>query len=232
MGTNRPKPDNSLGEAMLELVLHVPDSTETLATHPAERAHTIARTAARTASVVSASMSLPPGFFGWLTVVPELVGIWKLQAQMVSDIASVYGKRHTLGREQMLYCLFKHVSAQLFRDVVVRVGERVLIRQTSLKVLQGLAQQLGVQVSKKVISSGASRFVPLIGAVGVGAYAYFDTLQVAKTAIELFEFDTVIEAEAPPADDQTHAKPKPRPRAGSTRITDVKAKPANRRTNP
>ena len=34
--------------------------------------------------------------------------------------------------------------------------------------------------------------------MGVGAYAYFDTLQVAKTAVELFERDTVIEAEAPP----------------------------------
>ncbi len=232
MGANRPRSENSLGEAMRELVPHVPDSAGTVATHPAERAHVIARTAARTASVVSAYMSLPPGFFGWLTVVPELVGMWKLQAQMVSDIASVYGKSHTLGREQMLYCLFKHVSAQLFRDVVVRVGERMLIRQTSLKVLQGLAQQLGLQVSKKVISSGASRFVPLIGAVGVGAYAYYDTLQVAKTAIELFEFDTVIEADAPQSDLQARAKPKPRPRSrGSTRITDVKAKPPNRRAS-
>jgi len=179
----------------MDLVLHVPASTEHAVVHPAERAHAIARKAARTASVVSGSMSLPPGFLGWLTVLPELVGVWKLQAQMVSDIASVYGKSKTLGREQMVYCLFKHVSAQLFRDVVVRVGERFVIRQTSLKVLQSLAQQLGVQISKAVISKSASRFVPLLGAVGVGAYAYFDTLQVAKTAVELFEQETVIDAE-------------------------------------
>ena len=111
---------------------------------PAERAHAIARSAARTASVVSGSLSLPPGFLGWLTVIPELIGIWKLQAQMVSDIAAVYGKSHALGRDQMLYCLFKHVSAQLFRDVVVRVGERVLIRETSLQFLQTAAQKIGV----------------------------------------------------------------------------------------
>jgi hypothetical protein len=97
----------------------------------------------------------------------------------------------------MLYCLFKHVSAQLFRDVVVRVGERVVIRQTSLKALQNLAQQVGVQISKAVISKSASRFVPLLGAVWVGAYAYYDTLQVARTAVELFERDTVIEAPVP-----------------------------------
>jgi hypothetical protein len=189
--------DTTLTDAVLELVLHVPDSAEPTLAHPSERAHAIARKAARTASLLSGSLSLPPGFLGWLTVLPELVGVWKLQAQMVSDIAGVYGKSKTLGREQMLYCLFRHVSAQLFRDVVVRVGERVAIRQTSLAALQNLAKQIGVQISKAVISKSASRFVPLLGAVGVGAYAYFDTLQVAKTAVELFERETVIEAEMP-----------------------------------
>lgn len=195
MASNSTPKDNPLVEAVMQLVLQVPTSTEAVRSHPAERAHTIARKAARTASVVSGSLSLPPGFLGWLTVVPELVGVWKLQAQMVSDIAGVYGKSKTLGREQMLYCLFKHMSAQVFRDVVVRVGERFVIKKASLKVLQAVAQQLGLQVSKAVISKGASRFLPLVGAVGAGAYAYFDTLQVAKTAVELFERETVVDAE-------------------------------------
>ena len=184
---------SKLTDAVLALVLQAPDSTEPLGDHPSERAQRIARDAARTASVVSGSLALPPGLLGWLTVLPELVGVWKVQAQMVADIAAVYGQRHALGREQMLYCLFKHVSAQLLRDVVVRVGERVVVRQTSLKVLQGIAQQIGVQVSKAVLGKSAARFVPLLGAVGVGAYAYFDTLQVAKNAVELFERATVID---------------------------------------
>ena len=176
-----------LTQAVLAVVLQVPDSTERMGEHPAERAHAIARSAARAASVLSGSLSLPPGIFAWLTIVPELVGVWKLQAQMVSDIAAVYGQQKTLGREQMLYCLFKHVSAQLLRDVVVRVGERVVIQQTSVTALQKIAQQIGVQVSKRVLSKSAARFVPLLGAVSVGAYAYFDTLQVAKNATELFD---------------------------------------------
>ncbi len=191
-----------IADAVMDLVVTVPDSSETRVVKPAERAHTVARSAARTASLVSGSMALPPGFLGWLTVVPELVAIWKLQAQMVSDIAAVYGKTQTLGREQMLYCLFKHVSAQLFRDVVVRVGERVVVQQTSVKIIQSLAQQIGIQVSKAVLTKGAARFVPLIGAAGVGAYAYFDTMQVAKTATALFErdldIDSVVSA-VPPA---------------------------------
>ena len=181
--------------AIFDLVLRVPTSTESALQNPVARAHQVSRAAARKASLISGSMALPPGFLGWITVLPELYGVWKMQAQMVSDIASIYGKQRTLGREQMLYCLFKHVSAQLFRDVVVRVGERVVVREASIKVLQSMAQQVGVKVTQAVLSKSISRFVPLIGAVGVGAYAYFDTLQVAKNAVELFERDLIIEAE-------------------------------------
>ena len=203
MATDNTTNESMLTNAVLELILHVPDSKEAVLTQPAERAHAISRAAARNASLISGSLSLPPGFLGWLTVVPELIGIWKLQAQMVSDIATVYGKRKTLGREQMVYCLFKHVSAQLFRDVVVRVGERVVIHQTSLRFLQNLAKAIGVQVSKTVISKSAARFVPLLGAVTVGAYAYFDTLQVAKTAVDLFERDIVIDSDIKVSPDRT-----------------------------
>jgi hypothetical protein len=190
------QPAPPISEAIMGLVLYVPPSQEEIAALPTERAHDIARIAARNASVISGSLSLPPGVLGWLTVVPELVGVWRVQAQMVSDIAQVYGKHHTLGQEQMLYCMFKHVSAQLFRDVVVRVGERVLVRETTLKFVQGMAQNLGVLLTKTVIRKSAARFVPLLGAVTVGAYAYYDTLQVAKTAVDLFERGIVIDVDS------------------------------------
>jgi len=189
-------PTNPLTNAIVDLVLHVPPTREHAMEQPAEHADAIRHKAARHASLVAGTMALPPGVLGWLTVVPELVSVWKLQAQMVSDIAGVYGKQWDLGREQMVYCLFKHVAAQLFRDVVVRVGERVVVRQTSLAFLRTLAGQLGIKVSQAVLSKSAARFIPVLGAMGVGAYAYYDTLQVAKTAMELFERDIVVDVVA------------------------------------
>lgn len=183
-----------LSDAILEMVLSVPPSRERALKQPEERAHQVARSASRTASVISGSLSLPPGLLGWITVVPELVGVWRVQAQMVSDIAAIYGKRETLGREQMLYCLFKHMSAQMFRDVVVRVGERVIVRETSMQFLQTAAKKVGVIITRSVIRKSAARFVPLLGAVTVGAYAYFDTMQVAKTAMDLFAQDMVLDS--------------------------------------
>ncbi len=184
---------SEVANVILDLVLRPQPSKEALADHPKARAHDLGRAAARRATVLAGSLALPPGALGWLTILPELIGVWKLQAQLVSDIASVYGKTATLNREQLLYCLFKHVSAQLFRDVVVRAGERVLIRSASLNALQALAQRLGLRIAHGTLGRGASRFVPLIGAIGVGAYAYYDTMQVAKTASELFARDIMIE---------------------------------------
>lgn len=186
---------DKVGDAIVDLVLQVPASGEYQVKQPALRARALGRAAARQASLMAGSLALPPGFLGWLTVLPELVAVWKLQTQMVSDIAAVYGKTASLGREQMIYCLFKHVSAQLFRDVVVRVGERYVIQRASLAFIQSAARTLGVKVTQKIIGKGVSRLVPVLGAVGVGAYAYFDTTQVAKTAIELFSKDIIIDSQ-------------------------------------
>ena len=183
---NLQRPRDLVEKALLDLVVRIPNSREHAVEQPLARAQALARSASRQASLVASSMALPPGFWGWLTVLPELIAVWKLQTQMVADIAAVYGKSAAMGREQMMYCLFKHVSAQLFRDVVTRVGERVLVQKASSALVQSMVKKLGLQITQGLVGKSASRFLPIIGAVGVGAYAYYDTRQVAKTAIELF----------------------------------------------
>lgn len=180
-------PAHGLAEAVLDLLGRVP-GTEVAASHaPAARARDIARAAARKAALTSGALALPPGPIGWLTVLPELAAVWRLQAQMVSDIAGLYGRDIQLDREQMMYCLFRHTAAQAVRDLAVRVGGRLLVQQASVRVLQSVARQVGIKLTQRSISSGAARWLPIVGAVGVGAYAYYDTAQVARTAIELFE---------------------------------------------
>jgi hypothetical protein len=98
----------------------------------------------------------------------------------------------------MIYCLFKHSAAQAVRDLVVRVGQRMLVKTASLKVLQTIAEKIGIRVTQRVIGKSVSRWVPVVGALGVGAYAYYDTGQVAKTAIDLFERDVQLLPEAKP----------------------------------
>jgi len=176
-----------LSEVLLDFVGVIPASRQQPVANPQARAAVLVRAAARKAAATSGSLALPPGPLGLLTVLPDLLAVWKIQSQLVADIAAVYGKTHTLSREQMLYCLFRHLASQALRDLVVRAGGRWLIQRVSPAVLQTIAQKIGVHLSKKVIGSSLSRWLPLAGALGVGAYAYFDTRQVGATAVALFE---------------------------------------------
>ena len=142
----------------------------------------IAREAARNAALVSASLALPPGPLGMLTVLPDLFLIWKIQRQLVADIFALHGRTVELTRTHMLYCLFRHMASQVLRDVVVRAGERAIVRQLSSHALTSTLQSLGLTVVQRLAGTSVSRWVPLAGAAAVGAYAYWDTLQVARTA--------------------------------------------------
>ncbi|WP_266170969.1 hypothetical protein [Dyella subtropica] len=194
-------------KAILDFVSQIPGSKVDTSHDPEAEARKLANRAAQRAALTAGSLALPPGPLGWLTVLPELIAIWKIQAQMVSDIAAAYGKHTALGREQMLWCLFRHTAAQAFRDLVVRMGDRLLFRRMSYAVAERIAKRIGVKVTQRTVGKGLSRWLPVVGALGVGAYAYYDTGQVASTAIAMFGSDFETEGAAEPATPWTHAKP-------------------------
>ena len=183
-----------IGQAILSLVGKVPTSKASRSKKPADDARQKANAAAAKAALAAGALALPPGMVGWLTVLPEMVGVWKIQRQLVADIAAIYGKHATLTSEQVVYCLFQHTAAQGVRDLVVRVGQRTLVRRASPLLIRAITRRVGTALAQRTLGKGVARWVPLVGAVGVGAYAYYDTAQVAATAMDLFE--GVIEVEA------------------------------------
>jgi hypothetical protein len=187
-----PVEHNKVTQAILDFVSKVPASKIDGSTDPDAEARRIGNHAARRAALTAGSLALPPGPLGWLTILPELTLIWKIQGQMVSDIAAAYGRHAELGREQMLWCLFRHTAAQAFRDVVVRMGDRLVFRRMSHGIAQRVAKQVGVKLTQRTVGEGISRWLPVVGALGVGAYAYYDTGHVASTAIALFSGDMEI----------------------------------------
>jgi uncharacterized protein (DUF697 family) len=184
-----------LAAAILDFASQIPGSQVHRGAHPEAKARELANQAARKAALTAGSLALPPGPLGWLTVLPELVAIWRIQAQMVSDIAAAYGQHASLGREQMLWCLFRHTAAQAFRDLVVRLGDRLLFRQLSATVAERVARRIGISLSQRAVGAGISRWLPVVGAAGVGAYAWYDTRSVARTAIELFGSGSLVRTE-------------------------------------
>lgn len=171
---------------LLELIGHVPDTGEQRSGNADARVRALTNAAANKAALAAGTLALPPGPLGWLTIVPELVAIWRIQAQLVADLSGVFGVHGRLSREQMMYCLFRHAAAQAVRDLVVQIGGRLIAQDVSMRVIERVAKAIGVRVTRRLIGGGVSRWLPVIGAVGVGAYAWYDTRQVARTAIGLF----------------------------------------------
>jgi hypothetical protein len=93
----------------------------------------------------------------------------------------------------MLYCLFRQTASQAVRDMVVRVGDRLVIRRAPLRVLQRALRQIGLKMTPRLAGRTASRWLPVVGALVVAAYAYRDTVRVGHTALELFSREVALE---------------------------------------
>ncbi|MBV8879035.1 MAG: hypothetical protein JO332_03620 [Planctomycetaceae bacterium] len=188
--------EGTLHDILRRVIDVIPFSSEVPSSDPKVRARKLANIAAMKAAAFSGALAMPPGPLGLLTLIPDLLGIWRIQAQLVADLAAVYGKTAFLTKEGMIYCLFRHGAAQAVRDIVVRSGQRLLIRQASLRTVETVLQKVGLRLSQRLATKAISRWLPVIGAVGVGAYAYYDTAEVAKTAIQTFESDLDVAPEA------------------------------------
>jgi hypothetical protein len=187
-----------LAGAIERIVADVPVARTHPVEHPDEAAERIARAAARRAALLSGSLALPPGPLGLATVLPDLWLIWQTQRQMVADLFALYGRSAELTRTHMLYCLFRHAASQVLRDVAVRSGQRFIVQQLSSRALSTLSGKVGTALSQRVVGTAASRWIPLAGAAVVSGYAYWDTLQVAKTAQRLLAEPPAADAPAVP----------------------------------
>ncbi|RZJ13791.1 MAG: hypothetical protein EOP39_00070 [Rubrivivax sp.] len=185
--------DARLGDKVLALVVQPPEPVCTPSARPADAAAKAIEAASGKAAFAAGALALPPGPLGWATIAPEMLAVWHIQRQLVADIAALYGRSAELGPAQMMWCLFRHTAAQALRDLGVRVGERFIVRPATQMLLQRVAGAIGVHLGKQAAGRMVSRWVPLVGAAGVGAYAWWDTRQVGRAALQLFEREVVID---------------------------------------
>jgi len=180
--------------ALYEAVSRFVPSDADASAEPDLRAQQLANAASLKAAAFSGTLALPAGPAGLLTIIPDLLMVWRLQGRMVADIAAVYGKTAVLTREGMLHCLFKHAAAHALAGIVVRTGGGLLIRRASGGLLRSALGKVGIALSERIASRSVTRWLPVVGAAGAGAYAYYDTARVARTAIEVFTSDVRLES--------------------------------------
>lgn len=182
---------------LFDLITDIPESLHIPIANPDEKVVRLTRQAALKAAMVSTTLSVPAGITGIITALPDIAAVWRIQAQLVADIAATHGKIAMLSREAMVWCLFRHSAAQLLRDLIVRTGSRIMVQKISTTALRALLQKIGIKISTTLASKTLIRAIPAIGAVGNGAYTYYDTREVGKTAAAYFRALADVNAEPP-----------------------------------
>ena len=177
---------DKLFRILLKVIYEIPTSAEKETGEALIRSRKLISEASLKAAAISGALALPPGPLGWFTILPDLAAIWRLQAQMVADIGAVFGKQGKLTEESLIYCLFRHATAQVVRDLVTRMGQRVVVQRGSLRAAENVLESIGIKLVHRVARGGLWRLLPAIGALAVAGYAYYDTEQVGQTAIEFF----------------------------------------------
>lgn len=174
---------------LFKVIHEIPSSTEKETTEALIRSRKLISEASFKAAAISGALALPSGPLGWLTILPDLAAIWRLQAQMVADIGAAFGKKGQLTEESMIYCLFRHAAAQALRDLVTRMGQRIVVQRISWRAADNVLEGIAIKLVQRVARRGLWRLLPAIGALAVAGYAYYDTEQVGETAIEFFSQD-------------------------------------------
>lgn len=176
------KLNEKINQLLLDLFTHLPEPRKNV---PAGSETQLIKTAALKAAAVSGALSLPAGALAILTLLPDLVAVWKIQAQLVSDLAAAHGKSAQLTRETLLFCLFGK-EAFVSEDLVARVGQRYVFRRSSQKVFESFLGKLGLRVGRSLLGERVTRWIPFVGAAVIARYSYSDTVKVGQTARELF----------------------------------------------
>lgn len=184
---NIDKVKEKLSSILFDVITDIPESLYNKNDNPDKRIQKIIRNACIKSAAISTTLSIPAGVTGVLTAIPDIAAIWRLQAQLVSDIAATYGKFALLSREAMIWCLFRHSAAELLRDIAVRTGSRLILQKLSITALQTLLKKIGLSISTKFVGRIAMRAIPAIGAICNGAYTWYDTYEVGRTAATYFK---------------------------------------------
>lgn len=164
------------------LMRFAPDHVETDGKTPEE----MTREASWKAFTISTAAAIPPGPFGWATILPELLAVTKVQMNLVYRIAAYYGKSTKMNRTLVMLVFSHALGISVGQEVVRRVGSKVMVRSLGPKLLRPMAQRVGVKIGMRLTQKAVARWIPFVLAPIFGAFSKSMTTDIGNEAQRLF----------------------------------------------
>ena len=144
-------------------------------------------------SSISFAAAIVPGPWGALTIIPDLLLVYKYQIEMISKLSYLNGKEAKVTPELLLYILFEGISKIGISTITIK-GTQVMTKRVGARVLQKIVNALGGSILQKAITKFASRWIPVAGSTAMGIWTGYLTKKIANRASEIFKKDIVDEA--------------------------------------
>jgi len=144
-----------------------------------------------TNAAISGGVSLIPGPWGMVAVVPEIAAVVRNQLAMIFDIGMAYEKDKVLTKELLAGVLITALGAGA-GSMLVMQGSKVLVKRVALRVFQRIIALLAGKITQQALKSAISKWLPIVGPAAMAVWSNYTTRQVGKKAIEIFEKEIVL----------------------------------------
>lgn len=139
-------------------------------------------------ALITGASSIIPGPFGMALAVPEIAMITKNQINMIYDIGKSLGKEKVMSKELILGILLATTGATTIGLITVQ-GTKILVKRTSLRVFQKIAQLFGVKILQQGAKSMIGKWIPGLGAAALAAWTRYSTIEIGKYAVNILNKD-------------------------------------------
>jgi uncharacterized protein (DUF697 family) len=148
----------------------------------------------RNNALISGGLNLIPGPWGMAAAIPEIVLIIKNQLNLIYDIGKSYGFKKDKLTPDLILAIFASTVGSKTIGILTMQGGKVLVRRSSLKVVQKLTTIIGGKVTQQIAKSTIAKYIPVVGAAGMAAWSNYSTKKIGNRAHKLFskkfEFET------------------------------------------
>lgn len=148
--------------------------------------------AARKAFRISTALGLIPGPIGFVTILPEVVTLTKLQINLIYRIARHYGRAEEVDKEIVLLILANVMGVAGGGALVRKAGSLLVIRSANTQVVKALARKVGTHVIDTAAKKAIGRWIPMATAPLFGYFSRSLTRKIGMEAKRLLSSGQLI----------------------------------------
>lgn len=145
-------------------------------------------------AAISGGVSLVPGPWGMVAVIPEIAAVIRNQLAMIYDVGMAYGKNKVLNKELLISVLLTAFGSSA-GSLLIMHGNKILVKRVALRTFQRIIEILAGRITQQVLKSAISKWLPGVGAAAMAVWSNYLTRKVGTKAIEIFEKEIILSEE-------------------------------------